>query len=227
MKVLRNAAVTLLVVVATGAAISTPQQQGQARRALSGDLTKPLGQYTGDEFFTLVTRLNYTGGQERARRCRGNAACNQAQRTNVRVDGVADVDSVGPANLPPFGVVAMRAVVRGNDIESRYGMQPAGQNGRFSYFLVVSPGANATARWRLEELSVQGTTRSHRTVAEGTLRGCVGHPFVRGGRADFRTCEQTADAGGARVTFASYSPALQGVDPPFWIGCAMGCCLAE
>jgi len=216
------AGVALLLVAATGALVgpSTPQAQ---RRALSGDLTKSIDAYTGDEFFNLVTRLNYTGGQQRARRCRGNPNCTGTRRTNVRVDAVGDADSLGAATIPQYGVVAMRAIVRGPDEEARYGMQSMGPDSRYAYFLIILPGPDGPT-WRLEEMSVQGTTRTHRMLRTGRVVACP-HTYVRGARADFRTCAQAAaDAsGGLVVTFAS----LQGVDPPIWYGCATGCCTAE
>jgi hypothetical protein len=204
------------------AAATEQQPAGQGRRALTGDLTKPISQYSGDEFFALVNRLNYTGGQERARACRGNAACAQARRTNVRIDAVADADSLGVGTIAPFGVVALKAVVRGTDTESRYGMLPSGANGRYSYYLILQPGGAGATRWRLEELSVQGNVRTHRTLREGRVRAC-NHPFARGARADFRTCE---DSPAARP--ASFGNLLQGpIDPPIWFACIYGCCTAE
>jgi hypothetical protein len=229
MKVLRNSAVALLFVVATGATIksSAPQGPGQARRALPGDLSKPIAQYTGDEFNALVTGLTYTGGNDRARRCTGAPGCNGNATTNVRVDAVTSEDSLAPATLPQFGVVAMRAIVRGNATEAMYGMLPNGPTGRYSYYLIVNPGVGGAATWTLEELNVQGNTRSHRTVRTGRFTPC-NHPYVPGARADFKTCAAAAaDAGGVRITFASLNTAAQGVEPPFWIGCASGCCVAE
>ena len=223
-----HGAVALLAVAASG---WTGQGQGQ-RRALPGDLTKPIDQYTGDEFFTLVNGLNYTGGQERARRCSGNPGCGNTLRTNVRVDAVTSEDSLSAGNLPQFGVVAMKAVVRGNQTEAMYGMQSAGPNGRFSYYLIVTTGSTpGAATWRLEELNIQGNTRTHRTLTSGRFTPC-NHPYVAGARADFKTCAEAAasDASAARgATFinASYSPSMQGVEPPLWIGCASGCCTAD
>ncbi len=222
------AAVALLLAVAAGAPREAPASQGQGRRALPGDLTKPIDQYTGDEFFALVNGLNYTGGQERARRCSGNAECGNTARTNVRVDAVTGEDSLSTGNLPAFGVVAMRAIVRGNDTEAMYGMQSAGPNGRFSYYLIVTAAGPGAATWRLEELNVQGDTRTHRALRTGRFSQC-NHAFVRGARADFKTCAEAAAsaAGGVRFLNASFSSPMQGVEPPFWIGCASGCCTAE
>jgi len=218
-------AVALLAVAASGWT-----GQGQ-RRAGSGDLTKAIDQYSGDEFFALVNALAYTGGQERARRCSGDPGCGNTLRTNVRVDGVVTEDSLSAGNVPPFGTVAAKAVVRGQQTEAMYGMLPNGSDGRYSYYLIVMPGAPGAATWRLEELNIQGNTRSHRMLRSGAFTPC-NHPYVAGARADFKTCAQAA-AGtasaqrGAMFINASFSPTRQGTEPPLWIGCASGCCTAD
>jgi hypothetical protein len=183
------------------------------RTASSGDLLKPLDQYTGEEFFVFATRLPVSGGNERARGCRGDAECGRGKRTNVRIDAVSDADSLGPGTVGPNGTVAARVINRGQDAEGRYGMQGGG---RMYYFLVVMPGG---ATWRLEELDTQG--RTHRAVASGRLVGC-NHRFTPGARADFKTC---ASAGGrSTISLVSFA---QGTDDPMWISCASGCCTAE
>jgi hypothetical protein len=180
---------------------------------------KPLAQYTGDEFFALVGGLRYGGGSDRQRRCRGNADCAGTRRISVHADAVVDADSLSPGNLPQYGIVAARALNHGSDTEARYGMQPSP---RRTYYLVVLPAAGS-ATWTMEEMDVVGTTRSHRTVATGRLTLC-NHPFVRGARADFKTCAQAS--GGAMP--ASFGFSMQGDDdPPLWISCASGCCTAD
>jgi hypothetical protein len=182
-----------------------------SKAALSGDLAKPIDQYSGDEFRALVDRLSYGQGAERSRSCRGGGECDRGRRVNVRVDAVADADSLSANNVSQFGVVAARAINRGNDTERRYGMRGNGA----TYFLIVLPGG----AWRLEELTMQGGA-SHRMVASGRLTAC-GHPFVRGARADFKTCSQ---ASGGLFHLAS---SQQDGDSPLWISCAAGCCTAE
>lgn len=210
------AAATLLAVAGPA-----PTAHG-TRKALSGDLTKPLAQYTGDEFFALVRGLNYGSGADRQRRCRGNADCAGGRRTSVRVDAVADADSLSPGNLPQYGVIAALAVNHGADVEDRYGMQPGG---RFAYYLIVLPSAGGTARWALEELDVAGNNRAHRTVASGRFNQC-NHPYVRGARADFKTC--AGAAGLIQASLVSFGSVRQGRDDePLWIGCASGCCTSD
>src|SRR5688572_24645463 len=80
--------------LATAAQVSA--LASQARVATPGDLAKPIDQYTGDEFYALTRGLQFTGGNERERRCRG---CNSARTTRVRVDGVQGVDSVSAGNV--------------------------------------------------------------------------------------------------------------------------------
>jgi hypothetical protein len=216
MKGLAVAAVSLLTLGA-----STPTQP--TRRPLSGDLTKPLAQYTGAQFAALVQPLRYGQGATRARRCRGPEECRAAgRRVQVRVDAVVDADSLGPANLGRFGVIAARLRNTGAEMEARYNMRGGAQ---YVYYLIVAPGANNTARWILEEMDTQGTTVTHRTVASGRFLGC-NHPFVRGARADFRTC---AESGPGRAALLPVAFERQGGpdDPPIWVGCISGCCIAE
>jgi hypothetical protein len=193
-----------------------------ARRPLSGDLTRPLAQYTGAQFATLVRPLRYGQGADRERQCRGLAECAAGRRVSVRVDPVADADSLAPSNLPQFGVIAARVRNRGNEMEGRYNMRGGAQ---YEYYLIVQPATGGTATWLLEELDTQGANVAHRTVASGRFVPC-NHPFVRGARADFRTCAQTGGGGRASLQLISFGKQLQD-DPPLWLACALGCCTAE
>jgi hypothetical protein len=79
----------------------------------------------------------------------------------------------------------------------------------------------------LEELDRQGNNVAHRTVASGRFVPC-NHPFARGARADFRTCaDSPARTGRATLQPAAFFPQGGPDDPPIWISCAAGCCLAE
>jgi hypothetical protein len=208
---------------ATMLTVMGPTPAERARRVpLSGDLTKPLAQYTGDEFFALTRGLRYGQGADRGRRCRGTDGCTRGQQTTVRVDAISDADSLSAGNLPAYGVIAARAVNRGagGEIENRYGMQ---SGGRYSYYLIVMPPGPTGATWVLEELDVAGATRGHRTVATGRFTFC-NHPYVRGARADFKTCAIV------KPTEASFFPSFSRQsleDAPLWIGCASGCCTAD
>lgn len=183
------------------------------RTASSGDLAKPIDQYTGDEFAAFLRGLPMGQGAERQRGCRGDAECGRGKRTSVRIDAVADADSLGPGSVGANGTVAARVINRGEDSESRYGMQGGG---RHAYFLIVMPGGTS---WRLEE--VDNGARTHRAVATGRLVAC-NHRFVRGARADFKTCATAG--GGSTISLVSFA---QGTDDPMWISCASGCCTAE
>lgn len=211
------ATATLLGMCATAAC------RPATRAATSGDLTKALDTYTGDEFFTLVSGLHYSGRSDRQRKCHGSASCAGGQKINVHVEAVADADSLSAGNLAPFGVIAAHAVNHGsgNDTEDRYNMRPGE---RYSYFLIILPGTATTATWKLEELDVQGNARSHRTVATGNVTPC-NHPFVKGARADFKTCAQAS--GELTQVLFERPRSGGGIDPPFWYSCASGCCDAD
>lgn len=189
--------------------------------ARAADLTKPVDQYTGAEFFSHVRGLQYVGGNERERRCRGCAA---TQRTRVRVDGVEGADSVGPSNVPQFGIIVARGLNRGGQQEDRYGMRPGA---RFEYYLIVLPGTTpgASMTWRVEELEIVGQERSRRQLATGRVVPC-NHPFARGAASDFRTCENAPPTGANPAAFG-FVPQGEAGDDPWWYRCALGCCIAE
>jgi hypothetical protein len=189
-----------------------------------GALGKALDQYSGDELYAFTHRLTFAGGNERARRCRGRAACRGAlatQSTRLRVDAVDTQDSVSARTLPTNGVVAARIINRGQMADTMYGTRPGAQN---EYYLIVAPGTQAgVARWSLVELVTTTGARTHRTLTTGRLTEC-NHPFKRGARADFKTCSQAAPI----VRPASFTKALQGDgESPIWIACALGCCTAD
>lgn len=189
-----------------------------------GALAKPVDQLTGDELYAFTHSLTFTGGQERQRRCRGQAACrgpNPGQSTRLRIDAVRDEDSLTTgAGLPANGAIAARGLNRGQLADSMYGMRPGAA---YEYYLIVLPAAQGgNATWRLEELTTTPGSRSHRSVTTGAFKGC-NHPFVRGARADFKTCAQAAP-----VRQASFGGFLQGeIEPPIWIACAVGCCTSD
>jgi hypothetical protein len=192
--------------------------------AQPGALPKPVDQMTGDELYAFTHGLTFTGGQERQRRCRGQAACrgpNPTRFTRIRIDAVGGEDSLttGPG-LSANGTVAARGLNRGQLADSLYGMQP-GQ--AYEFYLIVLPGPQGgNATWRLEELTTTPGSRSHRSIMTGAFKGC-NHPFVRGARADFKTCAQAAP-----VRQASFGALLQTeIDPPIWISCAAGCCTSD
>jgi hypothetical protein len=192
------------------------------RRRLSGDLAKPLGQYTGAQFAALVRPLRYGQGADRPRRCRGPIECSGGRRVSVRVDAVADADSLGPGNLGQFGVVAARLRNNGPEMEGRYNMRAGSE---YTYYLIVTNSGPGNPVWIVEELDTQGTSVAHRTVASGRFVGC-NHPFAHGARADFSSCTDSPARG--RTGFMPVAFMQGGPDdPPIWIGCAAGCCIAE
>ena len=100
-----------------------------------------------------------------------------------------------------------------------YGMAPGA---RFEYFLIVLPGrAGGSASWRLEQLDTTSGSRVHRSIGTGVFQGC-NHPFVRGARADFKSCAS------ATIRPAAFGRVMQqGGDDPIWFSCAEGCCTAD
>jgi hypothetical protein len=190
-------------------------------RALPGALPKAADQMTGDELYDFAHRLQFTGGNERQRRCRGRAECRgsrPSQFTSLRVDAVDTQDSLSAKAIPANGVIAARVVNRGAMRDTVYGAQP----GSYEYYLIVFPGADSTAHWRLEEVATSAGARQHRSVATGRFREC-GHPFVRGARADFKSCTEAA----ATVRPAAFGMFQGQEESPIWISCALGCCTAD
>lgn len=187
--------------------------------ALPGALSQPIDSMSGDQLFDLAHRLNFVGGNERQRRCRGNRACagpRPTQFVRLRIDAVDQEDSLRANGIPANGVIAARVLNRGQAADSMYGTRP----GAYEYYYVIVPATAGGATWRLEEVTT-GVPRQHRRIASGRFHEC-GHPFVRGARADFKTCEQAAAARPAAFGL----PQTDG-DAPIWIGCAFGCCTAD
>ncbi len=187
--------------------------------ALPGALAKPLDQYTAPELRALTRRLVFTGGVERNRRCKGAAACSASGAfTRLRVDAVEGEDSISAGAVPANGVIAARVLNRGTYSDALYGTSAGGG---LEYYLVVMKGAKAgTAIWRLEQIGLSAKQLTHRTVATGIFRECH-HPYARGARADFKTCEEAALIHNTAFTMP------QTTDSPIWIGCATGCCTAD
>jgi hypothetical protein len=218
-------------VAAAGATASAPATASAAPSvaaavvaAQPGALPKPIDQMTGDELYAFTHGLTFTGGVERQRRCRGEAACrgpNPTRFTRLRIDAVGGEDSLTTgAGLSPNGTIAVRGLNRGQLADSMYDMRPGKP---YEFYLIVLPGPQGgNATWRLEELTTTAGSRSHRSIMTGAFKGC-NHPFVRGARADFKTCAQAAP-----VRQASFGAALQTeIDPPIWISCAAGCCTSD
>lgn len=214
-----NAAAAPAAAPAVAAVSAAPLGPGSAPGALS----KPVDQMTGDELYTLAHQLRFTGGVERQRRCRGHVDCRGARpgrSTRLRVDAVDQEDSLSVGGLTANGIIAAKVINHGDMADTMYATRPGAQ---YENYLIVYKGAGEnTGHWKLEELTTTAGSRSHRTLSSGTFREC-GHPFVRGARADFKTCEQAA----APIRPASFGAAFQGDDEsPIWIGCAFGCCTA-
>jgi len=193
-----------------------------------GTLTKPIDQYTGDEFYALTRQLQYGGGGTHGRRCRGRAGCrgpNPRDSTRIQVDGIVGDDSLSAATLPPNGVLAMRAINVGQFADSMYNTRPGTQ---YESYLIILPVPNsASATWRFEELTTTAGSRSHHMISSGTLRECPKHAFQRGPHADFKTCEQADNLRPASFSRRAAAMMQGDLGPPAWFGCAFGCCTAD
>jgi hypothetical protein len=188
-------------------------------RSYPGALTKPIDAYSGDELYELTRGLQWVGSHERQRKCRNAAGCDAAsaaKTTLVQVSAVATQDSVGVADVPPFGVVYVRAINRGDAEEARYGMRP-GKTLR--YYAIMQRDSAGGLGWRLEELDT-AVPRRHSRVASGHVRSC-GHPWTPGARADFRACD-SPEQGDSVLTL----PLVMKIatDDPIWTICDDSCC---
>ncbi len=215
------------VAKAPDSAAATPQRIVGAARGLKkikpmpGDLTKPIDDYTGDEFAALVRKLKYTGGHERQRKCKNDPGCTGSKRTLVLVDAVATQDSIAPSTTPQFGVVYVRAINKGDSPEARYGLLP--HNKQYEYYMIVTADSAGTGmQWRLEQLDTKG--RTHSKFGTGQFIGC-NHAWVAGARADFKTC---ANAAAGHDSVMKLGLNLQAGDgDPIWAQCAYGCCIGQ
>jgi hypothetical protein len=214
-----------LAALLAGAALTACTSKEPIGAPLPGQLTKPIDQYTGDEFFTFVQGLQWGGGVERDRKCKGNPQCdgtNPSQHTVVRVDAVNGQDSISATTVPANGVVSARALNRGTLDEERYGFKA---NRRLEYYMIVLPGNGGNGRWQFEELDTTPGARRHSSIGTGTFKPCL-HPYRPGrvNRANFYTC---ADSPGADSVQKSNLLLFAAPTDPVWIACAAGCCIAD
>jgi len=212
---------------AAGTAPAAPSNSGAAAApttaSLPGALTKPIDQYTGDEFYDLVQRLKWGGGADRERVCKGDPGCGgdkPSKHTNVRVDAVDDQDSISVNSVPANGVVAVRALNRGSLTEDLYGFKP---DKKLEYYMIVLPGTNGNGRWQFEELDTTPGARRHASIGTGEFKPC-NHPFRKGrvNRANFYTCAESPTSDSVQKSNLMFAPPK----PPVWTACAEGCCIA-
>jgi hypothetical protein len=188
-------------------------------------LTKPIEQYTGDEFYDFVQRLRWGGGVEVERKCKGNPGCdgtNPSRQTRVRVDAVDGQDSISATTVPANGVVSVRASNRGALVEDRYGFKP---ERKLEYYMIVLPGTGGNGRWQFEELDTTPGARRHSSIGTGTFRPC-NHPYRPGrvNRANFYECAESPAGDSVQTSNLMMFARLHA---PVWIDCAAGCCIAD
>jgi len=192
---------------------------------MPGQLTKPIDQYTGEEFYDFVQKLKWGGGAEKDRKCKGDPGCdgtNPSKQTVVRVDAVDGQDSLAAELSGPNGVVAVRAQNRGTLVEDRYGLKPDKQ---IEYYIVVLPGTGQNGRWQLEEVVTTPGNRSHTKVSDGVFRSC-NHPYRPGrvNRANFYTCANSPQSDSVQKSgLVMFDPKTD----PVWVDCDHGCCLVD
>ena len=189
-------------------------------KVMPGALTKPIDQYTGDEFYDLVKKLSYAGKHDKQRNCKGSPGCGGAKKVKVTVDAVATQDSLAASNAPQYGVVYIRAINDGDATEARYSLEPGKQ---FEYYVVVMRAAGDTMQWRLEQLDTTPNARAHKQIGTGSFQGC-NHAWKPGAQANFKTCADSSTAA-MRGRTVRLGLALQGDEDPMWAACAMGCCI--
>ncbi|MEP7001311.1 MAG: hypothetical protein ABI969_12580 [bacterium] len=193
-----------------------------APRVMPGALTKPVADYTGDEFADFVRKLQYMGGAERERKCKNDPGCGATKnpkRTKVSVDAVATQDSISAGTVPPFGVVYIRAINKGDAEEARYGLKPGPT---LEYYSIILPDSAGGMKWQIEMFDKR--TKQHAPAGSGTFRSCD-HAWVAGAKADFKTC---ANAAAKRDSTVKLGLALQGIDDdPMWASCSTGCCVVD
>lgn len=191
-------------------------------RVMPGALTKPIEQYTGEEFYDLVKKLSYAGKHDKQRKCKDAPGCTGAKKVKVSVDAVATQDSLSASTAPQYGVVYIRAINDGDATEARYNLAPGK---KFEYYMIVMATPAGGMQWRLEQLDTTPKARTHTQVGNGVFEGC-NHPWVAGAQANFKTCADSSTAS-ARGRTVRLGLALQIDDDPMWAACSAGCCVAR
>lgn len=217
---------TLCGVAILGATLSgfSPEP---ARRALPGDLPKPLAQMTSAELFSFGADLRFDNGPVQERNC-ARGGC------KGRIDAVRD-QVPGPALISANGTIVARLVNLGRDgvddgPEARYGTAP-GQN-EF-YVIALKDGDGWT--WTVRE-AVRNGGGAARETASGTWTTCrhdPNNPSHPKGRSQFASCnagageEDLARVAGPRLP-RDHAVSLRMFNPldPGWLSCSDGCCTA-
>jgi hypothetical protein len=210
------------IVVGSLVVACRPKDRGPAAE-LPGTLTKPIGEYSGDEFYALTHKLEWGGGAESDRKCVGDPQCEGAtpsKYTLVRVDAVGGQDSISATNLPKNGVVTVRALNRGEYTEARYGFK---NSKTLEYYVLVLPGDEKAGRWQVAELDTTTGARKITMLGSGTFTPC-NHPYQPKlvNRANFYTCQDAHMSDSVQKTGLLLFSAH---DDPIWASCAQGCCI--
>ncbi|MBA3646057.1 MAG: hypothetical protein H0W63_07730 [Gemmatimonadaceae bacterium] len=240
----RFGAIGLLSVAACSAAsISTypsssaTQPTGYVRPPkLSGELTQPLANYSGDDLMTFVKGTKMGGGNTQRRKCRSFFSClGGFGKTPVTITATADAKYLDSKDPGTYGTIA--AVV--DRIHEDTDGYPFLKND--TYLFIVYPATSTrVATWVLAQLEKSGSSYSQSTVANGAFHECT--PKARlwwaGSSADFQECGKVRHPppavqkmdmlgfGGLKVIFSNLA-LFYGGDDSAWVTCASGCCTMD
>jgi hypothetical protein len=198
------------------------------RRALPGDLPKPLSQMTAGELFAFGASVRFDNGPVQDRGCARGPCLG-------RIDAVRE-QTPGPGSISANGtIVARLANLGGNQgnegPENRY--QTA--RGQQEFYLIALRQGDGWS-WSVREATRNGPD-APRETASGAWTVCrhdPSNPNHPKGRSQFASC--TANAGtGEELTRAAgprmprdYALSLLAYSPndPGWLSCSDGCCTA-
>lgn len=215
-------------------AASATQPAGYVPPAnLSGELTKSLSNYTGDELMTFVKGLKMGGGHTQGRKCKSFFSClGGFGKTPVTITATADAMHLDSNNAGTFGTIAAVADGIHHDTDS----YPFLKND--TYLFIVYPATSSQgATWVLQQMEKNGASYTDQTVANGAFHECTkgARLWWASSSADFQECGavlhptpsiQKMDVfgfSGLKMIFSNLA-LYYGGDDSAWITCDSGCC---
>ena len=186
-------------------------------RQTSGELTKPIANYTAKEFASFVDSLSWTGHYY-PRDCSGGG-CSGNAKAEVLLEAISDAHQVDVANLPPNGVLMARMINVGKFKEKHYGIPTGGGEWYFLYYqkngeklfnfvkLTFDQNGDPTVYW---------DETPHPFAPCGTGPDDPNHPKPNRAYAGFTGCDPHRNP---RETFS--------LNKNVWISCSLGCCSSE
>ncbi len=199
---------------------------------LTGELSKPLSSYTGDELMSFVKGLKMGGGHTQGRKCKSFWSCvGGLGKTPVTITATADAMHLNSSDAGTYGTIA--AVVDGvhHDTDS----YPFLKNDTYLFIVYPATGTQG-ATWVLQQLEKNGASYTDATVANGAFHECTkgARLWWTSSSADFQECGkvphptpiQKMDAfgfSGLKMIFSNLA-LLYGGDGSAWLTCDSGCC---